>query len=170
MAALALFTPARAAQDEGGGVLVSGFLAGVSDPVDDVDINLYEAYLACWLPWRRTLHRGQQLRVGLIATGGLIRDNEEDAEIFSGGFLLGLGQPGGRLAGHIGSRAAYLAHDTFDGKDIGGNIQFVSHAGLSLRLWRSLAVGGRIQHMSNAGLDERNGGLNTLAAELSFAF
>ena len=43
--------------------------------------------------------------------------------------------------------------------DFGGNLQFTSHAGMTLR-WQEISLSYRIQHTSNASIYEQNKGLN----------
>ena len=63
-----------------------------------------------------------------------------------------------------------LSRDEFGSKDLGGNFQFTSHAGLNWDFAEHFRVGYRFQHMSNAGLREPNPGLNLHLFAVSYLF
>lgn len=97
--------------------------------------------------------------VWLVGAGYLEADSESS-------LVMGAG-PGvrftyrNRLIVDLGSRLSYLEHPTFSTRNLGGNIQFISHIGLAYRLTARMGVGARVQHQSNAGIDKPNPGLNT---------
>jgi hypothetical protein len=58
-----------------------------------------------------------------------------------------------------GFRPAWLTDHLYGDDDYGGDLQFLSHAGIVLRLSR-FTLSYRYLHMSNAGLYSENDGLN----------
>lgn len=112
--------------------------------------------------WRWDIHA--------LLGAGFVRDRDTTS------FTAGLG-PGvdllhipSRLRLHGGSRATYLESPEFPSRDLGGEIQFISHIGISYEGWSRLAMGIRLQHLSNAGRVNPNPGLNTLLVEASFSW
>lgn len=134
------------------------------------DYEQREVYLAWPFRWRRTLESGWLTHAELAVTAGGISDEGGHAFTWSVGPTVFLSSPKDRLSFHIGLRPTYLSNPDPGPLDLGIHLQFTSHMGIMLRLWRGLYFGWRLQHISNAGLASVNPGLNPSTAEFRLAW
>jgi hypothetical protein len=134
------------------------------------DYEQREVYLAWPLRWGSTLKSGWVTRTELAVTAGGIADEGGHAFTWSVGPTLFLASPKDRLSFHIGLRPTYLSNAAPGPLDLGIHIQFTSHIGVLVRIWRGLHFGWRLQHISNAGLASVNPGLNPSTAEFRVAW
>jgi len=136
-----------------------GLRGGMEATGSDEQYQVGEFYLLRKLPWRADTALGPILTRLDLGAGYL--EGADDHE----GFLVGVGGdlvwlPGnGPVELEVGFRPAWLSDDVYDEDDYGGDLQFLSHVGVSLRLCR-FVVSYRYEHMSNAGLYNENDGLN----------
>lgn len=100
------------------------------------------------------------LGLRLCLTGGAVAGGRDIGYLASLGPTMAVRLPGGRMTVDGGSSVAYLTNHRLGERNLGGPVQFISHAGFDLWLGSAFAVGYRVQHMSNASLYERNPGLN----------
>ncbi len=135
-----------------------GVRGGVNDNRKDEDFTAGEIYLLRDLPWQLPLSEGVSLRTRLDAGVTLLEAAGEHSALLAigGDLFLPIQQ---WLELEVGLRPAYMNDYKLGEDDFGGNIQFVSHAGMTLR-WHDLSLGYRIQHTSNASIYDKNGGMN----------
>ena len=148
-----------AALAEGGPAWEIGARGGMEATGSDEQYQVGELYLLRNLPWRAETTLGSVLtRLDLSASYLEGADDDEGFLVGVGGNLVWL--PGnGPVELEVGFRPAWLSDDVYDEDDYGGALQFLSHAGVALRLDR-FVIGYRYQHMSNAGIYNENDGLN----------
>lgn len=128
-----------------------------------------EGYLAWPLPWTRPVGRHWTARTELVVTAGRISDGDHAITASVGPTIL-LGTATDRLVLHAGIRPTYVSDFDPGPLDLGVHLQFTSHIGILLRLWRGLYVGWRVQHISNAGLASVNPGINPSTFEARVAW
>jgi hypothetical protein len=133
------------------------------------DYEQREVYLAWPLHWTRPLGPVWRARAELVVTAGTIADGDRAVTASVGPTIL-LATPTDRLVLHAGFRPTYMSKVDPGPLDLGLHLQFTSHIGILLRLWRGLYVGWRLQHISNAGLATVNPGINPSTAELRVAW
>lgn len=147
-----------------------GFRVGVSAMDSKADFKQYEILLISGPLWSWRWSSGWGLDTRLNATVGALRGGGETGLIGSLGPGIVLSRAGGRLSLDTGVSPTLLSRDEFGRADLGGQLHFISHIGLTLRLGRGLGVGYRFQHMSNAGIDKPNPGLDLHAFALNYHF
>lgn len=136
-----------------------GVRGGVNDNRNDEDFRVGEVYLLQSLPWQISLTESIALRTRLDAGVTVLEAAGEQSVMLAIGGDLFVPMLDDRLEFEVGLRPAFL-HDYKIGEDdFGGNLQFTSHAGLTLR-WQEISLSYRIQHTSNASIYEQNKGLN----------
>lgn len=74
------------------------------------------------------------------------------------------------LSLNIGTSAAFISQSHFGNENLGGHLQFVSHAGFIVRLDEEIGVTYRFQHMSNASLSHPNPGVDLHAIGVGYYF
>ena len=137
-----------------------GVRGGFSEPAHD-DLRQYDALAVFRLPWELRSRSGWGVSTQAGLSAGMLSGRGEQGFIGTLGPAFGLGRPGFPLELDFGVSLAILSRDTFGSQDYNGISQFVSHAGLRLRLDKKIGLAYRFQHMSNAGFNgERNPGLN----------
>jgi len=134
------------------------------------DYEQREVYLAWPFRWTHPLNGGWQARAELVVAAGGISDDGGHAFTWSVGPTLFMATPTDRLSLHAGVRPTYISNTDPGPIDLGIHLQFTSHVGIMLRLWRGLYFGWRLQHISNAGLASVNPGLNPSTAEFRLAW
>ncbi|MDH3544202.1 MAG: acyloxyacyl hydrolase [Desulfuromonadales bacterium] len=140
-------------------VFEMGARGGVNDNRNYEDFTAGEVYLLRNLPWQMPLAQSATLRTRLDAGVTFLEAAGEQSAMLAIGGDLFVPMLDDRLEVEVGLRPAFL-HDYKIGEDnFGGNLQFTSHAGLTLR-WQEISLSYRIQHTSNASIYEQNKGLN----------
>jgi hypothetical protein len=136
-----------------------GARGGVNDNRNYEDFTAGEIYLLKDLPWQMPLTQSAILRTRLDAGVTFLEAAGEHSVMLAIGGDLFVPMLDDRLEFEVGLRPAFL-HDYKIGEDdFGGNLQFTSHAGMTLR-WQQVSLSYRIQHTSNASIYEQNKGLN----------
>lgn len=147
-----IWQPAPAAAQNNGWQAL-GVRAGVS-ATGDATIHQYELFGTYLLPWG--IGKEEKWRLATKANGaaGVMHGAGRTGVIVSLGPGLGLSRGGVPLELDAGVSVAFLSEDTFDGRDLNGNVQFISHLGVNFRPRMSpVGVGYDFQHMSNADLN-----------------
>lgn len=155
--ALALTATVAGRAQEPNGVRAFSFRVGVPASHLPAHFEQYEVSEPVLRLWSAPSGR---MGLRIYATAAAVTGGRDVAYLASLGPTLGVRLLGGRVTADGGSSVAFLSNHWLGGRDFGGPIEFVSHAGFDVRLSHGLAVGYRIQHMSNAGLYDRNPGLN----------
>ena len=136
-----------------------GVRGGVNDNRNYEEFTAGEIYLLRDLPWQMPLTQSATLRTRLDAGVTVLEAAGEQSVMLAIGGDLFVPMLDDRLEFEVGLRPAFL-HDYKIGEDdFGGNLQFTSHAGITLR-WQEISLSYRIQHTSNASIYEQNKGLN----------
>ena len=138
-----------------------GLRGGMEATGSDEHYKAGEIYLLRALPLRAETVAGPVLARLDLGVSGLEGADDDKGYLFAvGGDLVWV--PGnGPVELEAGFRPAWLSDHRFGEDDYGGNLQFLSHAGIALRL-PPLVISYRYLHMSNAGLYSENDGLNLL--------
>jgi hypothetical protein len=136
-----------------------GARGGVNDNRNYEDFTAGEVYLLRDLPWQMPLTQSATLRTRLDAGVTFLEAAGEHSVMMAIGADLFLPVLDDRLEIEVGLRPAFLNDYKIGGDDFGGNLQFTSHAGMTLR-WHEMSLSYRIQHTSNASIYEQNKGLN----------
>lgn len=136
-----------------------GARGGVNDNRNYEDFKAGEVYLLRDLPWQLPLTSSATLRTRLDAGVTLLEAADEHSVMLAVGADLFLPLLGDSLEIEAGFRPAFLHDYKLGEDDLGGNLQFTSHAGMALR-WDRMSLSYRIQHTSNASIYEQNKGLN----------
>lgn len=103
----------------------------------------------------------------LSATAAAVTGGRDTGFLVSLGPSLAVRLPGRRMTLDVGSSVGLLSDRSLGGRNFGGPIEFISHAGFDARVSSALAIGYRIQHMSNASLYRQNPGLNLHVLQLT---
>jgi Lipid A 3-O-deacylase (PagL) len=133
------------------------------------DYEQREVYLAWPFHWTRPVGPFWRARAELVVTAGTISEGDHFLTASIGPTIL-LATAADRLVLNGGLRPTYVSNDDPGPLDLGIHLQFTSHIGILLRLWRGLYVGWRLQHISNAGLAHSNPGINPSTAEIRVAW
>ncbi len=91
-------------------------------------------------------------------------------EVFIVGPVVRVNWPSRRLFLLVGVQPSYMTHSVIDDDDMGGNIQFTSHAELAWTPLDRLTIGLRGQHTSNSRLYKPNPGMNLASVTLAYNF
>lgn len=143
---------------------------GFDDGRNDEDFNQAEVFVTRLLPLSWTSGTNLSLAVSLEGSAGLLSGASTQGFVGAGGPGLTAGLWGGRLVFKAGISPTIISRDNYGDEDLGGPVQFTSHAGLALRVYRGMSLGYRFQHMSNAGLYNHNPGLNLHMVEFGWWF
>ena len=143
-----------------------GFSAFNSGP----EFHQLDATSVWRLPWRNELGKNWVLQSLIEFNAGWLGDPGHDAFVTSVGPGLMVFQRDFPVKVDIGVAPAFLSRPDFGSKDLGSNIQFITHAGMAVDLGPSLRFSYRFQHMSNGGLGAPNPGLNLHMLGVSYIF
>ena len=136
-----------------------GVRGGVNDNRNYEEFTAGEIYLLKDLPWQISLTKSAILRTRLDAGVTVLEAAGEHSVMLAIGGDLFVPLLDDRLEVEVGFRPAFLHDYKIGDDDFGGNLQFTSHAGMTLR-WHEISLSYRIQHSSNASIYEQNKGLN----------
>ncbi|TLM66433.1 MAG: acyloxyacyl hydrolase [Deltaproteobacteria bacterium] len=140
----------------------SGFEAGLRGGFDaagnEENFSLIEATLQKTYGWQKELGVGV-FKTRWNASLGYLEASGEGAALLSAGGDLVYEMADGLLALDVGFRPMLLSEHSFDEEDLGGPLQFGSHAGVALAIDR-FVLSYRFEHISNAGIYSRNPGVN----------
>lgn len=157
-------------QGRAGDALTVGVRGGINGGDLDEDFERYELFASYGLPWRWQWGAGWSLGVKIDASMGALRGADTTAFIAMLGPGLGLGVEGLPLVLDLGVAPTFISEDQFGDENLGGEIQFSSHIGLSYLLEGGLTLGYRFQHTSNASIKDPNPGLNMHLFQLGYRF
>jgi hypothetical protein len=167
-----LITPVFCAAKDAGWD-VAGVRAG-SDLTDghssSTNFALYEVFAAYRLPFEVGGGSAPTLRARLNGSAGALTRKEATGAIGSFGPSLVMGAFSDRLEIDGGGAVALISRHDFPARNLGGPVQFVLHAEMSIYVIRSIGIGYRFEHISNASLYERNPGVNFHILELKYRF
>ena len=136
-----------------------GVRGGVNDNRNYEEFTAGEIYLLKDFPWKTSLTKSAALRTRLDAGVTVLDAAGEQSVMLAIGGDLFVPILEDRLEVEVGLRPAYLHDYKIGDDDFGGNLQFTSHAGMTLR-WQEISLSYRLQHTSNASIYEQNRGLN----------
>ena len=136
-----------------------GARGGVNDNRNYEEFTAGEIYLLKDLPWQISLTKSAIIRTRLDAGVTVLDAAGEQSVMLAIGGDLFVPILDDRLEVEVGLRPAFLHDYKIGDDDFGGNLQFTSHAGITLR-WHEMSLSYRIQHTSNASIYEQNKGLN----------
>lgn len=135
-----------------------GLRGGMDGGGNDENFSLIEATLQKAYAWQKELGGGV-LKPRWNASLGYLEADGEGAALLSAGGDLVYEVVDGLLAFDIGFRPMLLSDHGFDEEDLGGALQFGSHAGVALNIDR-FTLNYRFEHISNAGIYDHNPGVN----------
>jgi hypothetical protein len=136
-----------------------GARGGVNDNRNYEEYTAGEIYLLKDLPWQMPLTQSTILRTRLDAGVTFLEAAGEHSVMLAIGGDLFVPILDDRLEVEVGLRPAFLHDYKIGDDDFGGNLQFTSHVGITLR-WHEMSLSYRLQHTSNASIYEQNKGLN----------
>ena len=135
-----------------------GLRGGMEDAGTEENYRAGELYLLRALPWQGSVAGGTLATRFDLGVGMLEAIGDRGAWLAAGGDLVW--RPGEwPVELEVGFRPLWLIDHRYGQDDFGGDMQFASHVGLSLRI-NPLVMSYRFMHLSNAGLYDENGGLN----------
>jgi hypothetical protein len=135
-----------------------GLRGGKDSGGNDENFTLLEASIQKPCPWQKQLGIGvlqPRWNLGL----GYLEAASEGSALLSAGGDLAYEMAGGLLAIDIGLRPILISDHTFGDENLGGALQFGSHAGVTLNVDR-FTLSYRFEHISNAGIYGNNPGIN----------
>lgn len=138
--------------------LEAGLRGGVDGGGNDENFTLFEANLQKTYPWQKELGAGVLKPRWNLSLGYLEAAGEGSALVSAGGDLV-YELADGLVAFDLGIRPLLISDHSFDDEDLGGALQFGSHAGLALSIDR-FTLSYRFEHISNAGIYGSNPGIN----------
>ena len=104
-----------------------------------------------------------------FALGGWSGDHDDTAVIALGpAFERRLGDAPLRLS--LGIQPTLISRHDGNGRDLGGPVQFTSHAAIAWAPPGALVIGLRLQHTSNAGIYTHNPGVDIAAVAIGYGF
>ena len=136
-----------------------GARGGINDNRNYEEYTAGEIYLLKDLPWQLSLTKSAIIRTRFDAGVTVLDAAGEQSVMLAIGGDLFIPILDDRLEVEVGLRPAFLHDYKIGDDDFGGNLQFTSHAGMTLR-WHEVSLSYRIQHTSNASIYEQNKGLN----------
>lgn len=148
----------------------AGARLGFDDGRNDEDFNQGEVFVARLIPLSFASNTNLSLAVSLEGSAGILSGASTQGFVGAVGPGLAAGLLDGRLVIKAGISPTIISQDQFGDEDLGGPVQFTSHAGLAFKVYSGVSVGYRFQHMSNAGLYHHNPGLNLHMIEFAWWF
>jgi hypothetical protein len=122
------------------------------------------------LPWRWSLGANWHLQPRLDISAGWLGERGDNAFVGSLGPSIVVLPPSLPLSIEGGVSPAGISRFTYEGRDLGSTLQFITHAGVNWDFARRWRIGYRFQHMSNGDLSSPNPGLNMNMLVLSYVF
>lgn len=150
--------------------LVIGARAGINDGRNEEQFTKYEFFINYTLPWVWRSRSGWILAPKIDLTAAALHAAGTTGFLGSLGPAVTLTKQGWRLLVEIGISPAYLGEDRYGQEDLSGHIQFLTHAGVHLRILRCLSIGYEFQHISNADIQQPNPGLNVHNVQVGYSF
>lgn len=148
---------------------VFGLRGGVDFEGHEEDYLAAEVFVLGDFSWQQPLADDLVLRPGWEISGGYLGTDNDEGAFLTAGLNFALVFFGDSLEFEIGIRPTWLSRHRYGDDDLGGSLQFTSHAGLGAR-WHNLLIQYRVQHISNAGLSSPNPGLNLHLLGLGLVF
>jgi lipid A 3-O-deacylase len=134
------------------------------------DFSQYQVLAMYRLPWEWGSTSGPRLGFRMDLTAGILESEGDSGFITSLGPVLTVSGPKERIVLDCGISPTLIGRYEYGDVNLGGTVQFTSHAALMVRVWESVYAGYRIQHMSNSGLYDKNPGLNLHMLEVTHRF
>jgi hypothetical protein len=136
-----------------------GVRGGVEEASLLENYSASELYYLRSLPWQKEISPGVRVYMRLDAGVTYLHgDSENGGWVAVGGDVV-FSLINGALEFEAGFRPAVMFVDEYGVDDLGGPVQFVSHAGATVNLGDA-AINYRFQHISNGGFYKQNPGLN----------
>jgi hypothetical protein len=136
---------------------------GVRGGVDDSSLREHyyaiELYYLKKLPWEKEISPGLKVYARFDAGVTYLDGDAKDGGWVAAGGDIVCSLVDGAFELEIGWRPAWLFEHEYGEDDLGGDFQFVTHAGASVNLGRA-SLNYRFQHISNAGIYDSNPGLD----------
>lgn len=126
------------------------------------EFRQYEIAASFKLPWDWYAMSGWGIGTRVMTSTGALFSSEESALTVSVIAQVVFGSQDGRFALDLGAGGAVLSRHRFGEQDFGGPLQFALTAGISVPLYKRVAVGYRFLHYSDGGLN----GSHTTGADL----
>lgn len=146
-----------------------GLRGGINGSSLEGNYSAREIYLLSELPWSIPIKGLSALGLRLDAGIGDLKGNSEHGIWVAAGGDLFYRVLDDALELEVGWRPTWLSRYRFGEDDLGGRLQFSSHAGLAWH-WERVSLGYRFQHTSNAGIYNENPGLNLHLLNIGFRF
>lgn len=145
-----------------------GVSIGTTTNTPDFDLYGITGHRA--LPWVWPITSGWQFTSTVNWTLATLRSGGESGALVGAGPGVRIEHPDKPWSLDLGFDVAYISEDHYPSKDLGGNLQFVSHISLHYRFDPRWRIGYRYQHLSNADLEEPNPGLDHHILEIVATF
>jgi len=146
----------------------AGFRYGLGDHQNEEYFRKYEFFFNWYLPWAWRPKSGWILASRLDFAGAALSAAGTTGFLGSVGPTLALSKAGWIVGLDLGISPTFLSEDRYGEENLGGHIQFMTHAGISLFPIPNLSIGYEIQHISNASIQRPNPGLNMHNIEISY--
>ncbi len=122
------------------------------------------------LPWHWTNACNWGLRTEWEVSCGHFGAAGRDSFIGSLGPVARLSWGESPLFLDVGVKPTWLSRHQFAAENLGGNVQFISHAQIGCTVWRRCEIAYRYQHMSNARIYAKNPGVNLHLLTFQYRF
>lgn len=136
-----------------------GIRGGVDDASLEENYSSAEVYYLRNLPWQKEIAPGVRVYTRLDVGATFLNGDSQDGGWLAAGGDIVFSLMDGAFELEAGWRPAWMFEHEYGGDNLGGGLQFISHAGASVNMGRA-AVNYRFQHISNAGLYDENPGLD----------
>ena len=136
---------------------------GVRGGIDDASLkehySAFEVYCHKNLPWQKEIAPGVRVYTRLdVGVANLDGDAQDGGWVAAGGDVV-FSLMDGVFELEAGWRPAWLLEHEYGYDNLGGGLQFITHAGATVNMGRA-ALNYRFQHISNAGIYDENPGLD----------
>ena len=147
-----------------------GIRGGMNSSSNDEHFQQYELFADYPLPWSWELSEDTRLQTVLNGSLGTLHGGGDTGVLLAVGPGLALSLFDNRLILDGGIQASGMTENEYGDEDLGSYFNFISHAGLTVRITDNWFVGYRFSHMSNLGMARHNPGLDMHMFSIAYRF
>jgi len=147
-----------------------GFRTGTSENEMRGSFNQYEIFIARALPLDIIISSKVALRPRMEVSIASLVGESKTGYYSTVGTITTVDFANNPISIEVGSSFTFLNKYEYEQVNIGGLFHFISHIGISLKLYQHIRTTFRFQHMSNAGIRQPNPGINLNIWEINYSF